>query len=167
MKKTIPEIASLLFAIDRYQFKELIDKNLKDGNIVVSNRFTQSAMAFESTIHHTGKDKLDFIEWIGRVEARLPQPELIFFLDMPVEASRQLIENRGDKKYLKGKKKDILEENLSFQEKVRQTYLEMARKDKKWIVIECAKKIDGKWKIKTPKEIHDEVLSSVEKFLKD
>lgn len=166
LKKTIPEIASLLYAADRYQFKDFIRKSLNEGKIIISNRFTQSAMAFEATIHHTGKEKFEFIEWIRQVEARLPQPELIFFLDMPVEASRKLIEKREDKKYLQGKKKDIFEENLNFQRKVRQTYLEMAKRDKRWIVINCAKKINGKWQIRTPKEIHADVLVNVERFLK-
>lgn len=166
LKRTIPEIASLLFAIDRYQFKDVIDKSLKEGKIIISNRFTQSAMAFESTINYRNKEKFEFIKWIGQVEARLHQPELIFFLDMPVEASRQLIEKRRDKKYLQGKKKDILEEDLTFQNAVRQTYLEMANKDKRWVVVECARKVDGKWQIRTPREIHADVLLHVEKFLK-
>lgn len=167
LKKIISEIPSLLFAIDRYQFKDIIKHSLDQGKIVISNRFTQSAMAFESTIHHKGKEKLEFIKWIEKVEERLPQPDLIFFLDMPVEASRQLIEKRKQKKYLQGEKKDILEKNLNFQKAVRRTYLEMAKSDRRWVIIKCAKKINNKWEIRRPEDIHKDIWMHVERFLKN
>ncbi len=161
LKNTIPEIASLLYAIDRYQFRNSIKQKLKEGKIIISNRFTQSAMAFEGTLLE-GKEKNEFIKWVERVESRLPQPDLIFFVDMPIEASRKLIERREEKKYLQGKRKDILEENLDFQNAVRKTYLEMARRDKRWKIIKCVDRKENKLQLRTPEEIHKDVLKIIE-----
>lgn len=155
-----PEIPTLLFALDRYQFKQKIKDAIKDGKIIVCNRYTQSAMAFEGSM---SKDKYEIINWIGQVESRLPQPNLIFLLDMPVEATIELILKRGKKDYLGDKTKDILEEDIEFQKKVRETYLEMAS-NPKWRVISCAVK-NKFWKIKSIQEIHKEILSKTLDFL--
>ncbi|MBU5689592.1 MAG: dTMP kinase [Candidatus Aenigmatarchaeota archaeon] len=158
--ENIPEIPSLLFAIDRYQFKHEIADALKNGKIIVCNRYTQSAMAFEGSMN---QDKKEIIEWISKVESRLPQPDLIFLLDMPVEATIELIKKREKKEYLKDKNKDILEEDIEFQKKVRKTYLELA-KDKKWKVINCAVR-NERWIVKSIQDIHDEILNETIRFL--
>ncbi|MEM5799813.1 MAG: dTMP kinase [Candidatus Aenigmatarchaeota archaeon] len=156
-KDDMPEIAALLFAIDRYQFKDFIKQNIDKGRIIVCNRYTQSAMAFEGTLC---KDKKDFIKWLGIVESRLPQPDLIILLDMHTKISTNLIRKREKKDYLKDREKDILEEDIEYQENVRKTYLEMA-KDKKWIVIEC---FEGE-RPKTIEEIHKEIVEKVNYIL--
>lgn len=158
-KEDMPEIAALLFAIDRYQFKNFINKCLNEGKIIVCNRYTQSAMAFEGSL---AKDKKEFIKWIEKVESRLPQPDVIIFLDVPVHYSSQLIESREKKEYLSERKKDILEEDLNFQENVRKTYLELAS-GKKWIVINCVKNK----KLKTIEEIHEEIIEKIDNILKE
>jgi dTMP kinase len=145
-----PEVAALLFAIDRYQFKDYISESLLKGKIIVCNRYTQSAMAFEGTLN---KDKKEFIKWIERVESRLPQPDVIFLLDMPTSISRKFMEKRVGNK-------DIFEEDLRFQEAVRQTYLELS-KGRKWIVVECFKGDEPK----SVEEIHEEIVEKVEKIL--
>jgi len=162
-KDSSPEITALLFAIDRYQFKKAIEDSLKQRKIIICNRFTQSAMAFEGTMH---EDKIGMMKWIEKVESRLPQPNLIIFVDMPIEASKKLMENREKKGYLKGKSKDILEEDLNFQNAVRKTYLEMAKRDKRWVVINCANRVGGDWEIRKPEEIHEDVLKFVRNFMR-
>ncbi|MEM5777184.1 MAG: dTMP kinase [Candidatus Aenigmatarchaeota archaeon] len=152
-KDKMPEIAALLFAIDRYQFKDFIKESIRKGKIIVCNRYTQSAMAFESTLC---KDKKDFIEWVESVESRLPQPDLIILLDMPTKISLRFISKRERKDYLKDKEKDIFEEDVEYQENVRKTYLEMA-KNNKWLVIECFEKE----RPKTIEEIHKEIVEKV------
>jgi dTMP kinase len=157
-KEEIPtEVAALLFAIDRYQFKDDIIKWLNEGKIIICNRYTQSAMAFEGTLN---RDKEEFIQWIEKVESRLPQPDVIFLLDMPTRISRNLLENREGKDYLKGKDKDLFEEDLKFQEAVRQTYLDLSKR-RKWVVIECFKNEE----IKSIEEVHEEIVRKIENIL--
>ena len=163
-KKIIPEIAGLLYAIDRYQFKDELKKRLNSGDIVLTERFTQSAMAYHGAMFE-GEERMKYARWLEAAESRLPQPDIIFVLDMPVEASQILIQNRKGKGYLKGMSKDIYEQKVEFQKKVRETYLELAKREKNWFVIKCANKIGNKWNIRIPEEIRREVLKIISKSL--
>lgn len=163
-KKIIPEIAGLLFAIDRYQFKDEIGRRLKKGEIVLTDRFTQSAMVYHGAMFD-GKERLVYAKWLEAAESRLPQPDIIIVLDMPVEAAQMLIQKRKGKGYLKGRSKDIYEKKIIFQKKVRETYLELAEMRNNWFVIKCAKKNGNKWKIRYPEEINKDVWNVVRKFL--
>ncbi len=163
-KKIIPEIAGLFFSIDRYQFKDELNKRLGRGEIILTDRFTQSAMAYHGAMFE-GKERLKYAEWLEAAELRLPQPDIIFVLDMPVEAAQVLIEKRKGKGYLKGMSKDIYEQRVNFQMKVRETYLELAKKKKNWFVIKCAKKVGKKWKIRKPEEINKDVWKVVNRKL--
>lgn len=156
-KDKMPEIAALLFAIDRFQFKDFIEKNLNEGNIIVCNRYTQSAMAFEGSLC---RDKNKFIEWVRQVESRLPQPDTIILLDIPVELSNVFMERREKKDYLQNETKDILEKDYNFQKKVRKTYIEMAKKEN-WLLIKCFKGNQPK-KIE---EIHNEIIKKITNIL--
>jgi dTMP kinase len=164
-KRIVPEIAGLLFSIDRYQFKDELKKRLSKNEIIITDRFTQSAMAYHGAMFD-GDERLNYAKWLEETESRLPQPDIVFLLDMPVEAAQLLITRRKGKDYLRGMRKDIYEEKINFQKRVRETYLELAKRKKNWIVIRCADMVDKKWKIRAPQEIHEEVLKQAEKFLK-
>lgn len=165
LKKVIPEIAAMLFSINRYEFKNKIERSLKNGKIVLADRYTQSAMAYHAAMLNR-KERLNFAEWLKQVESRIPQPNIIFFLDMPVEAAQMLINKRRRKKYLKNMSKDIYEKSITFQHKVRDAYLEIGKHEKNWFIIKCANKIKNKWYIRKPEDIHKEILKIVERFIK-
>lgn len=164
-KKIIPEAAAMLFALNRYEFKDEVSKKLEKGKIILSDRYTPSTMAFHGAMIGE-KDRVDFMNWVESIESRLPQPDLVLFLDMPVEAAQSLMKKRKPKKYLKGKKKDIYEKEISFQKKVREIYLQLASEREKWIIIVCANKVKDEWKIKKPEDINEEITQIVkETFL--
>jgi len=163
LKEIPPEIAAMLFSLDRYQFKDEVFKKLQKGKIILSDRYTQSNMGFHGA-KFDGRERKKFIDWIEQVESRLSQPDLVIFLDMPVEAAQTLINNRKERKYLKGKKKDIHEIDTEFQKRVRETYLQLAKR-KGWVTIKCAHRIKGKWKVRSPEDIHEEIYGIVKKLL--
>jgi len=157
------EVAALLFSLDRYQFKDKMLHSLRKGTIILSDRYTQSNMGFQG-VKFKGKERWEFINWIEKVESRLPQPDLVIFLDMPVEVAQILINNKKRREYLKGMKKDIHEKDVEFQKKVRKVYLELAKR-KKWVIIKCAEKVKGEWKVKPPEVIHEEILDVIKNIL--
>ena len=163
LKEIPPEIAAMLFSLDRYQFKDEVFKKLQKGKIILSDRYTQSNMGFHGA-KFDGRERKKFIDWIEQVESRLSQPDLVIFLDMPVEAAQTLINNRKERKYLKGKKKDIHEIDTEFQKRVRETYLQLAKR-KGWVTIKCVHRIKGKWKVRSPEDIHEEIYGIVKKLL--
>ncbi|MBI4214960.1 dTMP kinase [archaeon] len=156
-----PESTAMLFTLDRYQFKDKLEKMLAECKIVIANRYTQSNLAFQGA-KLNGLERWHLIKWIEDAESRLPQPTLVIYLDMPPEAARELA--HGDREYTHGKKYDIHEEDLKYQEEVRRVYLDLAAR-KGWLVVRCAEKKDENWRIKTPEEIHEQLWSRVSKVL--
>lgn len=81
-----PEDAMIFQAmatIDKYDAAAEIDDHLKAGHFVVCDRWTQSALAFGWA------DGLS-VEWLHRIQARLPQADLNILLQIaPEEAQRR------------------------------------------------------------------------------
>ena len=75
----------------------------------------------------------EFIEWIKRVESRMPQPDVVIYLDLPVEISQKLKEVRGNNKG--AKEKDIHERSIQHLKDARECYLETAKREG-WIIID-------------------------------
>jgi len=159
-----PEVSALLYTLDRYQFKNAMESHLKEGGVWIVNRYIQSNLAFQSTFMDSEEEKEKFVDWVKTVESRLPQADVVVFLDMPVEAVESLMESREKREYRGGMEKDIHEQDSDYQEKVRGSYLKVARQEKNWVVVECAKKTSKGWKIKSPQEIHDEIWDRIDKF---
>jgi dTMP kinase len=155
-----PESASLIFAMDRYQFRERLQELIKAGKVIISNRYTQSNLGFQAA-NLAGKERGRMVKWIEAVESRLPQPDLVIFLDMPVSAAASLLEGREKNG---GRAADILEKDRKFQEKVRENYLSLARK-KRWLVIQCARRGAAGWEILPPEEISEKIWARVRKLL--
>ena len=84
------------------------------------------------------EDKWDeYLEWLDEYEygkLDLPKPDLVIFLDMPVEISQRLMSGRyeGDES-----KKDIHESNVRFLKACRKAALYTAQKQG-WKVVECS-----------------------------
>lgn len=157
-----PELASIMYAADRYQYKDKLFNDLKKGKILIANRYMQSNVGFQGA-HFSGEARNTFINWLDEVESRLPQADIVIFLDVPAEIARRLRGRRPKKKYLRPGQKDINEGSLEYQKKVRETYLETAKKDG-WIVIECCCE-NGKNKLKDPRVIHEEIWSKIKNKL--
>lgn len=136
-----PYLASLLYAGDRWQAKEKISQNLNEGKIVVTNRYVPSNLAYQGAKLPLG-ERQKFFQWLEDLEYRLyqiPKEHLVIFLYVPVEIGQGLVDNKGHRKYLGGRKRDIHEENLSYLKKVEKLYQEFCQKRKNWQLISCTK----------------------------
>lgn len=158
-----PYIASTFYAADRYAtFKMGYEEYYKKGGIILADRYTTSNM-----VHQAGKIKDDverekFLNWLWNFEFNLyglPVPTEVVFLNMPVEYSRKLMENRANK-ITHEEKKDIHERNKTH---LQDAYNEACKLVKKynWCEIKCIK--DNK--IRTIEDIHEEVFNNVKKFI--
>lgn len=105
--------ASVLFSVDRMcTFEKDLRKFYEDGGILVFDRYVQSNM-----LHQAGKignlsDINDYCDWLEQLEfdtLKLPRPNRVIFLDVPVELSMKLARERGQLKV--GRDKDIHEKN--------------------------------------------------------
>lgn len=106
--------ASLFYCVDRYaSFKSKWEKDYKSDKIIVAGRYTTS-----NAIHQTCKLPEDewkpFLDWLYDIEYEkvgIPKPDLVIFLDMPVEVSQKLLSRRynGDEGG-----KDIHEKDVGY-----------------------------------------------------
>ena len=154
-----PYIASTFYAADRYAtFKTEFEEYYNNGGIIIADRYTTSNM-----IHQAGKIKDDkerekFLNWLWDFEFNLyglPIPTEVIFLNMPLDYSKKLMENR-ENKITHEAQKDIHE---SSKEHLQSAYNEACKLAKKynWYEIKCVKED----KIRTVEDINDEIYNVI------
>jgi len=142
MDQVSPKLVALLYAGDRYQAAPQIRSWLKEGYVVIADRYVYSNIAYQCAKVDDPAKQEELREWIVQtefVDFDLPKPDLNLFLDVPLSfvAQQLCIPRKGeDRAYLKGKS-DIHESNLVFQEKVRQVYVSQANMDSRFKIIPC------------------------------
>jgi len=139
-----PHIASVLYAADRFESSEKIKKWLRQGCVVLADRYVSSNQIHQgSKISDISKRK-SFLKWLEKMEYGvfgIPKPDLIVFLDVPVEITQKLLalkEQVSKKKYLKGKK-DQAENDRLHLEKSRANAISIVKKGNFWKKINCSK----------------------------
>ncbi|MBA4323459.1 MAG: dTMP kinase, partial [Odoribacter sp.] len=143
-----PYLVAMLYAGDRKDASGLISGWLKNGNIVILDRYTYSNVAYQCAKLPDRKKQSDLMNWIIKLEFEhfaIPKPDLNIFLDVPftfTETKLSTQRSGDDRNYLNGRF-DIHESSLSFQKKVRDMYLGVAEKDKRLAVINCNNKDGG------------------------
>ena len=146
------EIPCLLYACDRYNQREKIIRYLNKEVNIISDRYIASNIAFQSAKFKSKKERKKITKWIRTVESRLPQPDTSILFNMPVSASQELLNKRGDI--------DIHETDLEYQERIRKNYENIAKKNK-WKIINCMKKN----KLKSIDNIHQEVWNHIKNII--
>ncbi|MBP9702686.1 hypothetical protein KBD69_03275 [Candidatus Woesebacteria bacterium] len=160
LESASPYLSSLFYAMDRLTARDEIVDWLEEGNTIVANRYTTSSMAFQTARIEPDKQE-EFLRWLYAMEYKehkLPKEDIVLFLYVPVEISQKLIEKKDKREYVKGKKKDINEANVSYQQSVLKLYLELAKRYKHWVVIPC---VDGSGKLYSVETIHKKIVSTL------
>lgn len=137
-----PYLASLLYAGDRWEFKEQINAWLREGKIIVSNRYVCDNMAHQGGKISCLTEKEKFFQWLDKLEHQVfavPRADLNILLLVPVETACRLVEKKEQRSYLAGEKKDIHEENINHMRYAQKTFLEIANGKDNWITIDCTK----------------------------
>ncbi len=129
--------AGSLYAVDRYiSYTTDWKSDLEAGRTIVSGRYTTSNAIYQMT--KLQPDERDgYLNWLWDYEYNklgLPEPDIVIFLDMPLEVSQKLLSKRyeGDES-----KKDIHESNLDFMRRCRESALYTAEKCD-WRLINCS-----------------------------
>lgn len=134
-----PLFASLLFAGDRYESRNLLRDAVERSEIVVLDRYVGSNIAHQCA-RQQGPERDDlraFIEHLEHGIYQLPRADLVVLLDLPAEQSQELIAKKAPRDYT-DQAHDLQEANVSYQEDVRQLYLEIAADRKEWRRIDLA-----------------------------
>ena len=138
-----PYLVAMLYAGDRKDASEIIQTWLNEGKVVLLDRYTYSNIAYQCAKLREESERERLMKWILKLEFdhfSIPTPDLNIFLDVPFAfTERKLTGDRTgeDRNYLKGSK-DIHEESIDFQKKVRDIYLRVSSTDNRLAVINCS-----------------------------
>jgi dTMP kinase len=141
--KVDPYLVALIYAGDRKDAADLINQWLNENKLVIVDRYVFSNIAYQCAKLHDENEKNKLRDWIFNFEYnynKIPKPDINIFLDVPFQFTvDKLTKNRvgNDRDYLKGAA-DIHEENIDFQSKVREMYINLARTEKSLQMINCS-----------------------------
>lgn len=149
--------AGAFYAVDRFSsYKLNWGKDYQDGTLILADRYATSNSIYQ--MEKMPKDEWEsYLDWSADFEYNkigIPRPNLVIYLDMPVDISQKLMTSRynGNES-----KKDVHEVNVEFLKKCRESALFTAEKQG-WKVIRCS---DGVNPLPI-KNIHKEIVKIVE-----
>lgn len=152
--------AGAFYAVDRFaSYKLKWKSDYENGTLILADRYATSNSIYQM-------EKLDESEWDAYLDwsedfeynkIGIPKPDLVIYLDVPVEISQQLMTSRyeGDEG-----KKDVHEANVKFLQSCRKSALYTAKKQN-WCVINCTE--NGK--LLPIENIHKMICDIVDKEL--
>lgn len=119
-----PETEALLFAASRAQMvKQVVNPALEAGEIVISDRFVDSAVAYQGYGREMGAE---LIESVNALAIGDTLPDVTFLFDLDVQSGFRRVQDRN---IATGGKSDRIEsEDISFHERVKAGYEEIAAK---------------------------------------
>ena len=133
---------SVYEAARSFHVENLIKPSLKEGAVVICDRFIDSTLAYQG--YGRGID-LSLVERLNQEATGGLKPDLTVLIDLPVEEAFKRISER---------RKDRMEsESLKFHQRVREGFLEIARREPERFLI-----VDGR---KEVEELHTLILGEV------
>jgi len=102
-KDLSPKLASIFYALDRFEDSFNFKDAMNQYDYIISNRYVSANM-----MHHGGKikspdERLEYISWLKNLEFEIfgiPQPDKVLFLDVPPDVSEKLIEKKEERDYI-------------------------------------------------------------------
>ena len=162
-KDVSPYIASTFYAADRYATFKLGYKEYYDnGGIILADRYTTANMVHQAGKIYDKEERKKFLNWLWDFEFNLyglPIPTEVFFLNMPVEKSLELIKNR-ENKFAHTSQKDIHESDKNHLTDAYNSACDVA-KEYNWYEIKCIKNK----KLRSVEDIHEEIYKQIRKYI--
>lgn len=158
-----PYKASIFYAVDRYDASFKIRNWLKEGKIVLANRYTSANLGHQGGKIADQTERKKFFNWLYDLEYNIlgiPKPDLSIILHVEPEIAQQLIKQRARADW-NGKTNDIHENDLNHLKKAAEVYQEIATSLPGFTLINCTK--DGK--ILSREEISSLVWQAAKKII--
>lgn len=161
--KIDPYTASLFYALDRYDARRSLEKQLTEGKIVISNRYVTASMAHQGGKLTSPRARRRFQRWLDWLEHELlglPRPDLTIILHVPAALAQRLVDRKGRRAYI-SRKRDLHEADLGHLQAAERTYLEIAKRFSKSVIIECVEQ----GKLLSPAAIHEKIWETASQML--
>lgn len=159
--KISPYLASILYAMDRFLARKKMYQWLREGKIIISNRYTTSNQIHQAVKIADALKRLKFMRWLDKFEYSflgIPRPTAVIYLDVPIEISQKLLLSKTQRQYLGNQKKDGHEENIDYQRRCSEQG-RFAAGEFGWHIVNCA---EHDW-IMPAEKIADFVWQEIEK----
>ncbi|MBE6756431.1 MAG: thymidylate kinase [Ruminococcaceae bacterium] len=152
--------ASAFYAVDRFaSFKTIWKDDYEKGSVILADRYTTSN-AYHQMIKQPRENWDAYIEWLEDFEYNkigIPKPDLVIYLDMPVEISQKLMTSRYEGNE---SKKDVHEANVAYLNACREAAAYASEK-MGWVRIACS---DGD-NARSIEAIAEDIRTSIERIL--
>ena len=158
-----PYAISTFYAADRY-ISYITDwkKDLDDGYIIIADRYVSSNMIHQAAKIKDINAKKIFLDWLDSFEYgvyKLPKPDIVVFLNMPVEYAVKLMAERKNK-ITGDEKKDIHERDVAYLQESYNNAMFIAN-EYSWNIVNCV----NNSAVRKIEDIASEIYSYVKNLL--
>ena len=123
---------ALLFAADRQFYQQRINQLLESGAIILCDRYCYSNFAYQSV-------KGLPLDWLVQLEKNIVKPELVFFVDVPIDVSIFRLQQSNIEDFTKREIMERLQRERENLIKIRDLYLYLSKaeidKQTEWVVL--------------------------------
>ncbi|MBI4034734.1 hypothetical protein HY380_02440 [Candidatus Saccharibacteria bacterium] len=159
-----PYVASLFFALDRYNAAPAIVKALSEGRIVLANRYAGSNMAHQGSKFRRSGERRAFFLWADKLEYEvlaIPRPNLNLCLRLPAEIAYELVGQKADRRYT-DQKRDQHEADINHLRRSVTAYDQLCQLfPRDWQTINCT----ASGQLKSVTAINELIWSAIQPLL--
>jgi dTMP kinase len=155
--KLNPYIASLFFALDRFDLSQKIRRWRREGRIVIMDRYTDSNAAHQGGKIRDPKKRGALFRWLYDLEygiLEIPRPDKVLILHVPAAIGQKLAAGRA--------MPDQHEKSLAHLSAAEKSYLSLGRKfPRDHVIVECMEKDV----LLPPEKVHAKIWDLLEPLL--
>jgi dTMP kinase len=155
-----PEFAALLYAGDRLAARDELLRAYETADAVICDRYVPSNLAHQAAKLPADR-RPEFLDWLCEIEYgihRLPRPDAVVYLKLPVETAAALVRQKSRRDYT-ALAADIHESDTSYLRACQEVYNSLAAADPAhWLTIDC---LDAGGALLAPAAISAALWSSV------
>lgn len=151
-----PYKVAKFYAEDRLTVKDIINSWLSSGKIVLANRYVSSSKAHLGANLNESKRK-KFWDWLEQLEYgtnSMPREDLTILLKVDPKVGQDNVQG-------KHKAGDLHESDLNHLIEANEIYLQLAKQNADWVVVDCMD--DGE--MKEEQAIHSEIVEILRHML--
>jgi dTMP kinase len=148
--------ASVLYAVDRFDASFQINDWLKNGKVIVTNRYVTASAGHQGGKIAEKADREKFFNWLYELEYglfKIPVPDTNIIIHMPAEIAQKLVDQKQfvERAYAEGKKRDLHEADINHLKHAEQVFLEIAETFPNTKIVYSVE--DG-GRLRSPEEVH-------------
>lgn len=157
-----PFLVSLLYAGDRFESRDWLRDLTEQNQVVILDRYVPSNMAHQGS-KRDGEERRELLGWIDQIEYGtydLPRPNLVLWLDLPVDLAHARIAAKKPRDYT-AETTDLQESNLEHLRRTREVYESLAGTEPGWNRIETVTEGRARTQDEIRREIESIVIASL------